>query len=326
MDSTAFLTWTTFFLCAAFYIQNGSGSVVENPTSVTVSVNELANFNCMVCQKNVMLKWRLAIPNIGEINKNYYKSGKLQEVLGDKGIIMKNYTSASNSNDCMKVTIQICATSQMDRAIIQCAAIATRESVHSSYSSFAVLQVQPLLQNMGGQFEASNETTTALVDDTSNETTAAMTCAGSHDTTAVMEDETSRETIARSSPLPTGKIMEHPTSITVSVDTLATFSCSICRNKWSLMWKLVAPQMREMNEDYHKYRRLQNVWEDNGINIEHKTSRRNMNGCRKVVESIKIRATSQMDGAVIQCAAIATRKNVASSYSRIAVLQVQPLS
>lgn len=299
---------------------------MENPTSVTVSDNEWANFNCMVCQKNVMLTWRLAVPKMGEINKNYYKSGKLQNVLDDKGIIMKNYASTSNSNDCMKVTIQICATSQMDRAIIQCAAIATRESVHSSYSSFAVLQVQPLLQNMGDRFEASNETTTALVDDTSNETTAAMTCAGSHDTTAVMEDETSRETIARSSPLPTGKIMEHPTSITVSVDTLATFSCSICRNKWSLMWKLVAPQMREMNEDYHKYKRLQNVWEDNGINIEHKISKSKLNDCRKVAESIKIHATSQMDGAIIQCAAIATRESVASSYSRIAVLQVQPLS
>ena len=120
--------------------------------------------------------------------------------------------------------------------------------------------------------------------------------------------------------------MEHPTSITVSVDTLATFNCSICRNKWSLKWKLVAPQMREMNEDYHKYKRLQNVWEDNGINIEHKISRNKLNVCRKVTESIQIRATSQMDGSIIQCAAIATRKNVDSFYSKIAVLQVQPLS
>ena len=174
---------------------------MENPTSVTVSVNEWANFNCMVCDK-VILKWRLVVGKMGEINEDYYKSGKLQNVWDAKGIIMKHNTSTSNSSDCMKVTLQINATTKMDGAIIQCAAIATRESVHSSYSSFAVLQVQPLLQNnettaaLGDK--ASNETTAALMDDTSNETTAAMMFAGSHDTTAVMEDETGCETIALS--------------------------------------------------------------------------------------------------------------------------------
>ena len=78
---------------------------------------------------------------------------------GKKGITIKHETTSSDSSDTETVTLQILATSQMDGAVIQCAAIAARNNIDSFYSRFAVLQVQPLVDSLGSP--ASNGTTTA---------------------------------------------------------------------------------------------------------------------------------------------------------------------
>ena len=123
-----------------------------------------------------------------------------------------------------------------------------------------------------------------------------------------------------------GSVERDPASLTVSVNKWATFNCTVCleRNGMKLKWRLEVPNMGEMDEHYHKSIRLLRYWEGKGINMTRNSSRGSSTDCRKVTfESIEILATSQMDGAIIQCAAIGTRKNLRSSYSKFAILHLQ---
>ena len=81
--------------------------------------------------------------------------------------------------------------------------------------------------------------------------------------------------------------------------------------------------MKEVNEQYYKYEQLQRMWKRKGTTIQHESIISESTGCP--VATLQILANTQMNGAVIQCGAIATRKSVGSSYSRFAVVQVQPL-
>ena len=85
---------------------------------------------------------------MGEVNEHFFNNRRMQNRWGKKGITIQHKSPTSDSNDCEVVTMQILATSEMDGAVIQCAAIATRENVDSSYSRFAVLQVQSLQETM----------------------------------------------------------------------------------------------------------------------------------------------------------------------------------
>ena len=96
---------------------------------------------------------------IKDVNEHYYKIKRLQRMWKREGIIIGHESITSESTDCQLATLQVLATSQMNGAVIQCAAISTRNSISSSYSRFAVLQVQPLPESM--ENTASNGTTVA---------------------------------------------------------------------------------------------------------------------------------------------------------------------
>ena len=84
---------------------------------------------------------------------------QLQRIWERIGITIEYESTTSESTGLQLATLQVLATSQMNGAAIQCVAISTRNSVSSSYSRFAVLQVQPLPVSMGNT--ASNGTTDA---------------------------------------------------------------------------------------------------------------------------------------------------------------------
>lgn len=98
-------------------------------------------------------------PKIAEVDEFYYRSRRLQRVWGLNGITIEPETSSSDSVDIETITIKVLVSSQMDGAVIQCAAISTRGNAGSFYSRFAVLQVLPLQESMENR--ASNETTAA---------------------------------------------------------------------------------------------------------------------------------------------------------------------
>ena len=144
-------------MCLVYFIP---GTILEHPTSVTVTVGEWANFNCSVnCSETVSLRWRLAAPMVKDVNEHYYKIKRLQKMWRREEITIKHESTTSESTGCQLATLQVLATSQMNGAVIQCASISTRNSVSSSYSRFAVMQVQPLPDSMGNT--ASNRTTAA---------------------------------------------------------------------------------------------------------------------------------------------------------------------
>ena len=125
---------------------------MEHPTSVTVTVGEWATFKCSVnCFENVSLKWRIATPTMKEVNEQYYKYKRLQRMWSGKGTTIQHESIISESTDCPVATLRILANTQMNGAVIQCGAIATRKSVGSSYSRFAVLQVQPFPERIGNE-------------------------------------------------------------------------------------------------------------------------------------------------------------------------------
>ena len=118
-----------------------------------------------------------------------------------------------------------------------------------------------------------------------------------------------------------GAIEEHPASVTVPLGEWAKFNCSVnCSERVSLRWRLVAPKMGEINDRFCKIRALQRLWEKKGITLQHESTTSEYTGCKIV--TLKILTTSQLDTAVLQCAAIATRRHVTSSYSKFAVVQV----
>ena len=119
-----------------------------------------------------------------------------------------------------------------------------------------------------------------------------------------------------------GIIEEHPTSVTAAVDEWASFNCSVnCTERISIRWRLVVPKMAVVNEFYYGSNRLQRKWGMKGITIEPETSSRDSVDIK--TSTIHVLVTSQMDGAVFQCAAI--KDNVDPFYSKFAVLQVPPL-
>ena len=125
-------------------------------------------------------------------------------------------------------------------------------------------------------------------------------------------------------------IVEHPSSTSVTINEWSNFSCSVelnCSKHFSLRWRIVAPMMDEAR--YHTSKVLIDMWKRRkGITIVAKSDTQTNseeNGCKKrKVETIKILTTSQMDGAVIQCAARYGSKPPSYIYSKFAVLKALP--
>ena len=116
---------------------------MDHPSSVTVSDGEYAQFSCSInCTDHVALRWRLAAPGLNIVNDRYLKTKFLRKLWRRKGITVDSEIAINESTDCEVVTIKILATSDMNGAIVQCAAIGTRQNVSSSYSRYAVLQVE----------------------------------------------------------------------------------------------------------------------------------------------------------------------------------------
>ena len=121
-----------------------------------------------------------------------------------------------------------------------------------------------------------------------------------------------------------GIIKEHPISATAAIDEWASFNCSVnCTEHLSIRWRLVAPKLAEVNESYYMSNRLRRIWGKKGITSESETSSRDSVDIE--TSTIHVLVTSQMDGAVFQCAAISTRYYADPIYSKFAVLQVPPL-
>ena len=122
-------------------------------------------------------------------------------------------------------------------------------------------------------------------------------------------------------------IVQHPSSTSVTINEWSNFSCSVnCSENFSLRWRIVAPTMDEVR-GYHRSGVLKYRWGMQNINIVAQSDTRTVSeehGCRKLkVETIKILTTSQMDGAVIQCAARYRSKH-SYIYSKFAVLKALP--
>ena len=184
-----YLKWAAYCLFAAIFIQNVNGkfysfaflvvctiyyklllilssvfvilgTIEEHPTSVTAAVDVYANFSCSVnCSQSVSLRWRLAIPRLDEVNDCYLKGRALQRMWRRKGVTIQYESATSGSSRCKVQTIKVLITSEMDGAVVQCAAIGIRNNVSSSYSKFAVLQVHSPPET--AESSASDETTAA---------------------------------------------------------------------------------------------------------------------------------------------------------------------
>ena len=138
------LTCAVSVLIAALLVGNASGHILQHPESITVAVNEWANFSCSAnCSQNMAIRWRLNAPLLGVVNEHYLNSKPLSKRWSRKGITIEQETADSESSDFEMQTIMVQATSQMNGAVIQCAAISTRNSAGSSYSKFAILEVEP---------------------------------------------------------------------------------------------------------------------------------------------------------------------------------------
>ena len=79
--------------------------------------------------------------------------------------------------------------------------------------------------------------------------------------------------------------------------------------------------MEEINECFYPAKRLAKEWEKKGITIQSVTEPSDSKDYESV--TVRILASSRMNGAVIQCGAISFRGNVSDLYSRFAVLQVE---
>ena len=80
--------------------------------------------------------------------------------------------------------------------------------------------------------------------------------------------------------------------------------------------------MEEINERFYPARRLAKEWGKKEITIQSVTEPSDSKDYESV--TVRILASSRMNGAVIQCGAISFRGNVSDLYSRFAVLQVEP--
>ena len=118
-----------------------------------------------------------------------------------------------------------------------------------------------------------------------------------------------------------GCIESHPESVKVTDGEWANFSCTINCSNTSLRWRLVSPRMGVVDSHFYTSRKLKQVWRKKEITI--KRVPESENGDYESV-MIRIRASSQMNGAVIQCGAIASGPNIIDLYSKFAVLRVEP--
>ena len=120
-------------------------------------------------------------------------------------------------------------------------------------------------------------------------------------------------------------IEEHPTSVSVSEGEYANFTCSInCSAVASMRWRLAVPRLGVMrlNENYLKVKLLQKRWDRKGVVIQNESMFCESTGCEVV--TIKILATRELDGAVVQCGAFGRSQDVETSYSAFALLYVVP--
>ena len=113
----------------------------------------------------------------------------------------------------------------------------------------------------------------------------------------------------------------------------ANFSCAINCSNTSLRWRVDSPRMGIVNSRFNLPHKLKDVWKktircvDESINPVRTSCR--MIGTKSKNEeyesvTIQILASSQMNGAVIQCSAFSSDPHVSSLYSKFAVLRVEP--
>ena len=101
----------------------------------------------------------------------------------------------------------------------------------------------------------------------------------------------------------------------------ANFTCSInCSEKVSLRWRLVAPAMGVVNDNFSLTKRLMRVWGKKGVVIQSEKSE--SDDFKSVTLHIQAPST-EMNGAVLQCGAISSRENGSSFYSKFAILLVE---
>lgn len=120
-------------------------------------------------------------------------------------------------------------------------------------------------------------------------------------------------------------IEEHPTSDTVFEGEYANFTCSInCSEAVSMRWRLAVPRLGVMslNENYVKVKLLKRRWETRGVIIQNESTFCELSGCEVI--TIRILATRDLDGAVVQCAAYGRSRDVEPSYSAFALFHVVP--
>ena len=118
-----------------------------------------------------------------------------------------------------------------------------------------------------------------------------------------------------------GCIVEHPETQMVTAGEWANFTCSInCSERVSLRWRLVAPAMRVVNDDFSLTKRLMRVWGKKGVVIQSEKSE--SDDFKSVTLYIQAPSTL-MNGAVLQCGAINSRENVSCFYSKFAILLVE---
>ena len=83
----------------------------------------------------------------------------------------------------------------------------------------------------------------------------------------------------------------------------------------------MAPGMGVVTDHFFLTSRLEKMWKRKGVMIRNTTDKSESGNFESV--TLQILAPAGMNGSVIQCGAIGSRRNSSSFYSRFAVLQVE---
>ena len=111
-----------------------------------MSVGEWSNFTCTIdCSQHHSLRWRFAVPTTGLLNGPYIGSRYFNRFGARNGITLeslgKEQISCRSHGGEITEVIRIVATTKLNGAVIQCAAIGTRGS-QDYFSKFALLEVE----------------------------------------------------------------------------------------------------------------------------------------------------------------------------------------
>ena len=104
----------------------------------------------------------------------------------------------------------------------------------------------------------------------------------------------------------------------------ANFTCIINCSNTSLRWRLVSPAVGVVNKRFVPTGKLEKLklWKRKGVVIVTESHQSESGDYESA--TVRIQASSLVNGAVLQCGAIGTNHHAVSLYSRFAVLQVEP--